>query len=47
MIAGIAAIGSFVAGAFLLVLVGLGLWHARKAEQSDARPAPAQALQPA
>ena len=46
-IAGIAAIGSFAAGALLLVLVGLGLWHARKAEQSDERPAPAQALQPA
>ena len=37
-IAGIAAIVSFGAGAALLVLVGLGLWHARRAGQT-AEPA--------
>ena len=30
MIAGIAAIAAFVAGAVMLVLSGLGLWHARR-----------------
>jgi hypothetical protein len=44
-IAGIAAIVSFGAGAVLLVLVGLGFWHARKAGQSAERPAPQQVLQ--
>ena len=30
MIAGIAAIFAFIAGAVMLVLSGLGLWHARR-----------------
>ena len=30
MIAGIAAIAAFIAGAVMLVLSGLGLWHARR-----------------
>jgi hypothetical protein len=34
-IAGIAAIVSFVGAAILLVLFGLGIWHARKAEKTD------------
>ncbi len=37
-IAGIAAIGAFGAAALLLLLAGLGLWHARRAEQSEALP---------
>lgn len=37
-IAGIAAIVSFVGAAFLLVLVALGLRHARRVEQSAERP---------
>ena len=45
-IAGIAAIGSFGAGALLLVLVALGLWHARKATgQSAERPVPQRVAQ--
>jgi hypothetical protein len=31
-IAGIAAIGSYLGAALLLLLAGLGLWHSRKAE---------------
>jgi hypothetical protein len=46
-IAGIAAIGAFAAGALLLVLAALGLWHSRKAGQSAERPAPEQVLQKA
>jgi hypothetical protein len=34
-IAGIAAIVSFVGAAILLVLFGLGIWHARKAEKTE------------
>jgi hypothetical protein len=33
-IAGIAAIASFVGAAVLLLLAGLGLWHARRAEET-------------
>jgi hypothetical protein len=33
-IAGLAAIVSFVGAALLLLLAGLGLWHARRAEES-------------
>jgi hypothetical protein len=40
-IAGIAAIVSFVGGAVLLVLVALGLWHARRVEHTAERTAPA------
>jgi hypothetical protein len=40
-IAGIAAIGSLAAGLLLLVLVGLGLWHARRAAQPVERTAAA------
>ena len=40
-IAGIAAIGSFAAGLLLLVLVALGMWHARRAAQTDRAVAPA------
>jgi hypothetical protein len=43
-IAGFAAILSFVAGGLLLVLVGLGLWHARRAEQTAERVAPTGAV---
>ena len=39
-IAGIAAIVSFSAAAVLLVLVGLGFWHARKVEHTAERFAP-------
>jgi hypothetical protein len=39
-IAGIAAIGAFGAGALLLVLVGLGLWHSRRVEHTAERFAP-------
>jgi hypothetical protein len=46
-IAGIAAIASFAGGALLLVLVALGLWHARKAVDTAERPAPGRAFQPA
>ena len=44
-IAGIAAIVSFAGGAVLLVLVALGLWHARRAEQSAERLVPDLGLQ--
>jgi hypothetical protein len=37
-IAGIAAIASFVGAAILLLLAGLGLWHARRAEESASVP---------
>jgi hypothetical protein len=37
-IAGIAAIGSFVAAGILLLLAALGLWHARRAEATDVTP---------
>lgn len=37
-IAGIAAIGSFAGAALLLLLAGLGLWHARRDEQSADLP---------
>jgi hypothetical protein len=44
-IAGIAAIGSFVGAVLLLVLAGLGLWHARRTEEStDARPVVGQRI---
>lgn len=39
-IAGIAAVVSFVGAALMLVLVGLGLWHARRAEQTETTTAP-------
>ena len=39
-IAGIAAVVSFVGAALMLVLVGLGLWHARRAEQTETATAP-------
>jgi hypothetical protein len=44
-IAGIGAIVSFAGGAVLLVLVALGLWHARRAEQSAERLVPDLGLQ--
>jgi hypothetical protein len=37
-IAGIAAIASFIGAAVLLLLAGLGLWHARRAEESASLP---------
>jgi hypothetical protein len=37
-IAGIAAVISFAGAAILLLLAGLGLWHARRAEQSATLP---------
>jgi hypothetical protein len=40
-IAGIAALVSLAAGLLLLVLVGLGFWHARRAVQPAERTAPA------
>ena len=43
-IAGIAAIGSFAGGGVLLVLVGLGLWHARKVGQVADRPVGTRAV---
>jgi hypothetical protein len=43
-IAGIAAIGSFAGGGILLVLVGLGLWHARKVVQLAELPAEPRAV---
>ncbi len=46
-IAGIAAIVSFGAGALLLVLFALGIWHSRKAAQTSDGTVPKQALQPA
>jgi hypothetical protein len=47
-IAGIAAIGAYVGGGFLLVLAGLGLWHARRAGQTAERAVPARSVpQPA
>ncbi|HAP74839.1 MAG TPA: hypothetical protein PLZ93_05820 [Nocardioides sp.] len=39
-IAGIAAIVSFAAAALLLVLVGVGFWHARRVEHDAERTAP-------
>jgi hypothetical protein len=44
-IAGIAALVSFAGGIALLVLVGLGFWHARRAEQTAERLVPALAPQ--
>jgi hypothetical protein len=38
-IAGIAAVGSLAGAVVLLLLAGLGLWHARRAEQSAQLPA--------
>ena len=47
-IAGIAAIAAFGAGGVLLLLVGLGLWHARRAGQTAERPVSARVVpQPA
>src|SRR3954454_23696107 len=46
-IAGIVSYVSFAGGVLLLVLVGLGLWHARRAGQTAERPVAAQAFQPA
>jgi hypothetical protein len=46
-IAGIAAIVSFGAAALLLVLVLLGLWHARRAEKPAERLVPGRVAQPA
>jgi hypothetical protein len=46
-IAGIAAIVSFGAAAVLLLLVGLGLRHARRVEHPVDRPAPRRVAQPA
>jgi hypothetical protein len=43
-IAGIAAIASFIGGGLLLLLAGLGLWHARRAEQTAERAAPTGAV---
>ena len=43
-IAGIGAIVAFIAGGALLVLVGLGFWHARRAEQTAERSVPAGAV---
>ncbi len=37
-IAGIAAIGAYAAGGLMLILAGLGFWHARR--RPDATPAP-------
>ena len=45
-IAGIAAFVSFAGGALLLVLFGLGLWHARRAGQTAEQPVTEQELQP-
>jgi hypothetical protein len=39
-IAGIAAISSFVGGALLLVLAGLGLWHGRRAGRTAEHAVP-------
>lgn len=46
-IAGIAAIVSFAAAVVLMILVGLGFWHARRAERTADRPVQARAFQPA
>ncbi len=46
-IAGIVAYVSFAGGVVLLVLVGLGLWHARRAGQTAERPVTARTFQPA
>ena len=46
-IAGIAAIVSFAGAAILLVLVALGLWHARRVEHTAERLVPDRAVQPA
>ena len=46
-IAGIAAIVSFGTAVLLLVLFAFGLWHARRAEQTAERTAPAGVLQTA
>jgi hypothetical protein len=46
-IAGIAAFVSFGGGVLLLVLVGLGLWHARRVGQIAERPVTARTFQPA
>ncbi|CAN5480858.1 hypothetical protein BH09ACT12_BH09ACT12_30390 [soil metagenome] len=46
-IAGIAAISAFAGGALLLLLVGLGLWHARRANVAVEPAATARAVQPA
>jgi hypothetical protein len=43
-IAGIAAIGAFGAGGLLLLLAGLGLWHARRTEQTVERAVPVVAV---
>ena len=43
-IAGIGAIVAFVAGGALLVLVGLGFWHARRAEQTAERAVPTRSV---
>jgi hypothetical protein len=43
-IAGIAAFGAFGAGGLLLLLAGLGLWHARRAEQTAERAVPTGAV---
>jgi hypothetical protein len=45
-IAGIAAYVSFGGGVILLVLVGLGLWHARRAGQTAERPVNERTFQP-
>lgn len=46
-IAGIAAYVSFAGGALLLVLVALGLWHARRVEHTAERPVAERELQTA
>jgi len=46
-IAGIGAIVAFGAAGLLLVLVGIGFWHARRVEHTAERTAPAQVPQPA
>ena len=43
-IAGIAAVVSFVGAGLLLVLVGLGFWHARRVEQPTERPLAREAM---
>ncbi len=46
-IAGIVSYVSFGGGVLLLVLFGLGLWHARRAGQTAERPVAARTFQPA
>jgi hypothetical protein len=46
-IAGIAAIASFAGAVILLLLAGLGLWHARRAEQTTDLPVGRKVPQPA